>query len=181
MTLTEIIVGALQRLDRGTDNQTIDHYRGKFTLYANKAIQIIARQYRACRKETATLSGGTFRLDDLERQCVKVLDVKANGKSVDYWQEVDGSGEFVAATEEPAVDVFYRFLPQTVSSSSDVPELPKHMHDMIVNYVVACERCGGDPDTQGTASADFQLFNSQLASIERCTLGQPRARRLINY
>jgi hypothetical protein len=55
------------------------------------------------------------------------------------------------------------------------------MHDLITHYVVACERCGGDPETQGTSSADFQLFNEGLREILRETRGEPRSYNLLNY
>lgn len=181
MTLNEIIVASLERLDRGNDNQTIDHYRAKFTDNANKAVKIIAKQYRGCRKETMALTDGAFSTDDLSRECLKIVEVRDGGKQVDFYQDVDGTGTVTCVTGAASVDVLYRFLPRPMSSTSDVPEIPNHLHDIVPHYIVACERCGGDPDTQGTASADFQLFNARVAEIESCKLGAPRSYKLLNY
>lgn len=181
MTCTEIVVAALDRLGRGTDDQTVDNYWATFLQYANRAIRIIARKYKACRKETVPLTDGVFSTDQLERECVKIVRVVANGQSVGFEQDVDGSGEFTCNTTATEATVYYRFLPKLVVSHIEEPELPRHMHVLITHYIVACERCGGDPDTQGTSSADFEIFNSLVAAIESCKLGQASAYTLDNY
>lgn len=182
MTLNEIIAASLGRLGRGTDEQTIDFYRHTFTDYANRAIKKIALEFKQHRKEAVELDeDGMFDVKSLARGCYAISEVRAAGKSVDFWQEPLGSGFFMCDTKEPTVDVFYRFVPARVSASADVPELPEYMHDLIPLYVVACERCGGDPDTQGTASADFQLFNEGLRELLRETRGEPRSYKLLNY
>ena len=45
----------------------------------------------------------------------------------------------------------------------------------------ACDRCGGDPNTQSTASADFQMFNAALGAILPASRGEPRSYKLKNY
>ena len=181
MTCTEIVVAALDRLGRGTDDQTVENYWSTFLQYANRAIRIIARRYKACRREIVPLTDGVFSVDQLERECLKIVRVMADGRSVGFEQDVDGSGEFTCDTTAPEVAVYYRFLPKFVVSHTEVPELPNRMHEIIVHYIVACERFGGDPDTQGTASADFEIFNSLVAAIESCKLGQASAYTLDNY
>jgi len=47
--------------------------------------------------------------------------------------------------------------------------------------VLAWESLPADPDTQGTSSADFEIFNSLVAAIESCKLGQASAYTLDNY
>lgn len=182
MTLNEIIAAALGRLGRGNDEQTIDHYRSTFTDYANRAVKKISLKFKQTRKETIVLDEEyMFSVGDLSRQCYKILAVRAAGKHVDFFQDPPGSGDFVCRTKEPEVDVTYRFVPNKLSAPSDVPELPEYMHDIIVHYIVACERCGGDPETQGTSSADFQLFNQELSELLRETRGEPRSYKLMNY
>lgn len=182
MTLNEIIASSLGRLNRGTDEQTIDFYRFTFTDYANRAIKKLAYRFKQCRKETVELDNShAFDVKSLQRGCYKIMDVRAAGKSVDFWQEPMGSGFFMCDTKETAVDVVYQFVPPRISASADRPELPEHMHDLIPLYVVACERCGGDPETQGTASADFQLFNDGIQELQRETRGEPRSYKLLNY
>lgn len=183
MTLDEIIVSALQRLDRGTDTQTITQYRPLFTKYANKAVKLISAEYKGCRKETVELDGdSSFDITDLTRECTKIVKISdGSHKAIEWWQDPPGSGIVVVDTNESVVSVTYRFVPQELSSTIDVPELPSMFHDIIPYYIVACERAGGDPSTQSTASADFQLFNQQIREMCRSHMGERRAYELINY
>lgn len=182
MTLDEIIVSALRRLDRGVDTQTITDYRSLFTMYANKAVKLIAEEYKACRKESVTLdSDSSFDVTTLERECMKIVKITDADGTLDWWQDPPGSGIVVVDTKQPQVSVTYRFVPQELSSTVDVPELPSMFHDIIPYYIVACERAGGDPQTQSTASIDFQLFNQQLDLMCRSHLGERRAYELLNY
>ena len=176
------MTAALNRLSRGTDSLTVDNNRAAFLDSANKALRIIARQYQPVRRDLIELSDEkTFSTDDLERECTKITKVVVNGSEVGYEQDVNGSGEFTVETTEDECYVYYRYVPKMLSNDIDVPEIPKHMHEYIVHYVVACERCGGDPYTQGTSSVDFQIFDQFVRSIESCKLGQPSAYRLVNY
>ena len=181
MTLNEIIVASLLRLNRGTDTQTIRTYRDVFTDSANKAIRKIALRYKQSRKETIVLSDGSFNVRALSRNCIRIDEVRSSGKAIDFWQDPPGSGIVFCNTESNSVDVVYRYLPERLSSTTDTPDLPEYAHDLIVHYVVACERCGGDPGTQGTASADFQMFQTGLAELGRSNMGEPRSYKLLNY
>lgn len=181
MNLNGIITAALNRLHRYPNQQTIDNYQAAFTDYANRAIKIMALRFRQCRKETVTLVDGAFNVADLERQCIRIVEVRAKNGTIGFYQDYPGSGVFKCDTNEPAVDVIYEYYPALLANVTDTPELPSHMHDIIPFYIVACERCGGDPNTQGTASADFQLFNTQLAELERSARGDPQSYKLLNY
>ena len=182
MTLTEIIVASLERLGRGTDNQTIKRYRPSFTNYANKAVFLIAKRYKPCKMESVPVTNETFNISSLTREPIRLLRVLDNGSEVSYEQTYNGSGIFtVSGVTSATVDVVYRFVPKTLSNSQDVPELPEYTHDAIVNYVVASARAGGDPDTQASASFDFQLFNEQLRGIHPSDLGQTSASKITNY
>ena len=182
MTLAEITASALQRLHYGSDTQTVETYRDAFADYANRAIRKIAARFKQNRKDTVQLSDAdTFNVNDLSRECIRITEVRANGSSIDFWQDVPGSGEFSCDTDADSVDVVYRFVPKPLENTIDVPELPGHLHDMIVYYVVACERAGGDPGTQKTSSVDFQLFNACLADIRPASRGEPRSFKLNNY
>lgn len=182
MTLNEIMASALQRLRYGTDTQTVETYRDAFADYANRAVRKIANRYKQSRKETVELTDAdTFDANALSRGCLHIDEVRASGRAVDFWQDVPGSGEFTCDTDADSVEVVYRFVPKQLENPIDVPELPAHLHDMIVHYVVACERCGGDPSTQGTSSADFQMFNAALSDINPASRGEARSYKLLNY
>ena len=183
MTLDELIVSALRRLDRGTDTQTIQAYRPVFTVYANKACKKIAEEYKACRKETVALDADhSFNVTSLQRGCYKIMGIKDSKKDwLEFWQDPPGSGIVVCDTTDASVSVTYRYVPRELTSTVDIPELPEMFHDIIPYYIVACERAGGDPQTQSTASVDYQMFNDQLASICASHLGEFRAYELKNY
>lgn len=184
MTLTEIMVAALNDMERGTDSQTIARHRDSFTLHANEAVRLICERYRPCKKQTLTITNSTINTANLDHTPIRIKSVTVDGSEVDFEQTFDGSGIFTLdggnATAATA-DVIYRFSPQKLSNGKDVPEIPTYMHDMIVHYVVACARAGGDPDTQSTSSAGFQLFNRELMEIKPSHLGQPSSRKLKNY
>lgn len=182
MTLNDIISSSLTMLERGADAQTIDHYRAQFTKYANDAVFELARRFKQQRRETVALMDGTFDVAQLSRECLRVTQVLVDGKPVLYRQNPWGSGVFrVAASGAEEAEVHYRFVPRDMESSTDVPELPAYMHRLIPYYVAACQRCGGDPDTQGTSSAHFALFNSMVSNLQRETRGEPQSFRLLHY
>ena len=145
-------------------------------------VLLIARRYKPCKMETVAVTSSTFNIASLTREPIRIMKVLDNGIEVSYEQTYNGSGIFtVAGVTAATVDVIYRFVPKTLSNSQDVPELPEYTHDAIVNYVVASARAGGDPNTQSSASFDFQLFNEQLQNIHPSDLGQPSARKITNY
>ena len=181
MTLNDIISASLVMLERGSDAHTIDHYRAQFTKYANDAVEEIINRVKQERKEIVTLENRGFSVNDLERSCLRVTSVRVNGKPVYYQQDPEGSGNFVVATSADEVEVYYRFYPKPMSSSTDQPELPEHMHSVIPYYVVACQRCGGDPYMQGTSSAHFSIFNEKVRNLERLHRGEPSSFKLLNY
>ena len=181
MTLNDIISTSLVMLERGTDAHTIDHYRAQFTKYANDAVEEIIKRVKQERKQVFVLSIGTFSVNDLERGCIRVTMVRANGSPVFYQQDPEGSGIFVVNTDAEEVEVYYRFYPKPMSSSTDTPELPEHMHSVIPYYVVACTRCGGDPYTQGASSAHFSIFNNKVRDLERMHRGEPNSFKLLHY
>jgi hypothetical protein len=197
MTLNDIISTSLVMLERGTDAHTIDHYRAQFTKYANDAVEEIIQRVKQERKETLskwkneeepdTRKSGvlnddnTFHVNTLERSCLRVTAVFADGKPVFYKQNPAGSGNFVVHSDADEIEVYYRYFPKPMSSSTDQPELPEHMHSVIPYYVVACTRCGGDPYMQGASSAHFSIFNEKVYNLERMHRGEPSSFKLLFY
>ena len=60
MNLKEIIEATLIELDRGTEADTVAMYADKFTMYANEAVDEIARRFKACITEFTQLSGDKY-------------------------------------------------------------------------------------------------------------------------
>ena len=56
MNLREIIEATLIELDRGTEADTVAMYAKKFTMYANEAVEEIARRFKVCTLNFTELS-----------------------------------------------------------------------------------------------------------------------------
>lgn len=185
MTLLDIISRTLSLMELGTDAHTIENYREQFTHYANEAVMEILRRIKQERCDTVELSEDlTFGIDQLERECSRVVRVEADGKQLRFWQKPHGSGVFYVSPVPDGVttvDVYYRYIPKEMVNTYDVPEIPNYMHHIIPYYVQAMERCGGDPNTQATSNAHFQIFNQKLYAFEREARGEPSSFSLLNY
>lgn len=81
----------------------------------------------------------------------------------------------------PVASVVYRPIPRPLVNGTDVPEIPEEYHHLVMHYVVACERCGGDPSTQATSSADFSLFRQGLDNVYPASKGMLPAHQLMWY
>lgn len=180
MTLNDIIVSALGMLERGRDAQTIDTYRDQFTYYANLAVREISLKFKRTKKETVALTDKQFNMSALANECIRVEAVLDGEDKIDFYQDPPGSGEFVCDTESATVDVVYRYCPILLTSPTDEPDLPERAHRLIPIYIVACQRCGGDPNTQGTSAAHFALFQRGLSALERESRGEPSSFKLHN-
>lgn len=184
MTLLDIIKAALVDLDRGTDASTIAMYTEKFTVYANEACREIANRFKVCREEEVTLDDtGSFSVVALTRDCSRITRVRDTAKLYDYYQPVHG-GETVTvrdAAADASVLVEYRFVPMPMKELDDTPDLPSYQHTLIPLYVRAREQCGQDPNTQGTASAFFSLFNARITDLEREARAMPDSFKLDHY
>lgn len=179
MTLNNIIMSALRQLERGTDAQTIDSYQGTFTDYVNEALRLIARsRYKQTRQDIVKLDeNGCFNLADLERECIRIETVNGGTGFTQLITGVISCG----GKEGDEVKVVYRFMPKLLSSTAEVPEVPERMHGAIASYVVARHRVSsGDPNMQAAAAYHFDLFNRELALLERETHGTPDSFKLKN-
>jgi len=181
MTLGEIIQKSLQRLEFGSDPQAVEAMEPIFTAYANQAIRKIALQYRKTRKQTLTLVDSQFLLSSLTYGCIKIVSVSDSTGDIVYYQDPVGSETYTCETEEATVDVVYQYYPATLTMRSETPDVPLSIHDAITHYIVACYRAGGDPDTQATASIDYQLFSVALKGLGTATTSNPRSSKIKNW
>jgi len=197
MTLNEIMASALQRLGRGNDPQTIEAYRDVFADYANEAVRQIAERFIAQLAEEVTLQTADedsrypglryVKMSDLTHKCRRIERIEVGGVPRMYIQVPQGSAEFFVYLKSKELDaydkavVYYRPIPATLENTVDVPEVPEYTHYLIVHWIVAMERAGGDPNMQGTSGIDFQLFNQGLNSITNAHYGEPRGNRLLGY
>lgn len=164
MTLNDIIVSALAQLDRGHDSQTIDDWRDKLTRYANEAVIDLATLLKLRRTDTLAVANGEINVLLLPKTCVKVLSVTQNGMELAFTQGSTNTNIAVSTTGN--VSVHYRYLPDDMSSPTDVPQTPEYTHGLIVSYVVARERASQDPSMQRGANVYFELYNAGKRTLK---------------
>lgn len=168
MTLNEIIVCALEQLGRGHDQRSVDTWRHKFTRFANDAVCDLAATMKVYQTETIKVNGSTVDTVKLKRRCLKVLEILQDGFPVKF--TVGEASGVVCVRATGFVDICYRYMPETLSLPSDVPEIPEYMHGLVVSYVVARERMSGDTSTQRGADAYMQLYeNAKMRLLSAST------------
>ncbi|MBQ9832626.1 MAG: hypothetical protein IJO48_02730 [Clostridia bacterium] len=180
MTLNDIIVSALAQLDRGHDAQNLDIWRDKLTRFADEAIIDLASVIKPRRTDTVTVSGKTLDVRTLPRQCVKVLSVKKDDVMLLFKDDSTSSEIFIPALNDTdTVNITYIYIPGTLSSATDEPEIPKWYHGLIVCYVVARERSSGEVGIQKGGNIYFQMYEAGKRNI-RPHLGSIENYKLLN-
>ncbi|MDL2259227.1 hypothetical protein LJC42_08820 [Eubacteriales bacterium OttesenSCG-928-K08] len=178
MTLNDIIVSALAQLDRGHDGQTLDIWRDKFTHYANEAVLDIARSLRLRRSDTLEVKEGYIDTSELPRCCAKILRMDRENVRVPFAVGPSTTKIRVYCPDGPVL-VQYRYLPNDMTSPSDVPGLPAACHKSVVTYVVARERASADPSMQRGANLYFEIYNADKRRL-RAMLGEPDSYEFFN-
>lgn len=167
MTLQEILTGALQQLDRGTDAQTVELWRDKLTAFINDAIVDLANDFALRRTDTVRLNKGRIDLGELPRDCVKVLVLTIDGKR---WPFHYGSGNaeiFVPGALCGEAEICYRYVPLRVSADTDVPDIPEWAQGLLALYAVGRERAGGDGTSMSAARACFELYGAGKRTLRK--------------
>lgn len=82
MNLQEIIEATLIELDRGTEADTVAMYAKKFTVFANEAVDEIARRFKVCTIDFTTLEGDKYpgfdiSSSDFSHACKRITKVMA--------------------------------------------------------------------------------------------------------
>lgn len=178
MTLNDIIVSALAQLDRGHDAQSLDVWRDKLTRFANDAVTDLCLSYQPRRTEAVESIDGTVSTAALSRGCRKVLTVKRAGAYEDFY-DGDGSESILLSGGPGQVEVTYRSVPKEMFASGDEPDLPAHLHPLIVTYVVGRERAAGEVSQQRGGNIYFQMYEAGKAAI-RPHMGGADSYRILN-
>ena len=81
MNLKDIIEATLIELDRGTAADTIERYAQKFTMYANEAVDEIARRFQVCATDVTQLSGDKYpgfdlTTGDFSHACKRIKEIR---------------------------------------------------------------------------------------------------------
>lgn len=144
MNLKEIIEATLIELDRGTEADTVAMYANKFTMYANEAVDEIARRFKVCTFDFTVLQGDEYpgfdiSSSDFSHACKRITkvmpavyhedtdsyEVLLNKRPYDFKQFVHGQpfihvlGRRAKAGE--TVGVEYLYVPNPMSASSLQP------------------------------------------------------------
>lgn len=165
MTLNDIIVSALAQLNRGHDSQTVDIWRDKLIGFVNDAAQDLGKVLGLRRSDALNVVNGEIDVSQLPRSCYRVLSITQNGIQVSFDQgSATGKLKVLA---DGAVTVEYRYMPRPLSSPTDIPELPEHVHPLIATYVVARERGSQDPTMQRGANVYFEMYQAGKEGLRK--------------
>jgi len=177
VTLNQIITAALERLGRTTDSQQQDEWSAKFTRMVNDGIYDLATYLKLRRTDPLPVEAGEIDVDALPYRCLKVLGVEKAGVTLGF-----SRGSATAKLKVPAeceVSVEYRYIPNNLSSDTDVPGIPERLHWLLVSYVCAREYQSADENTQRRANLYFQEYQEGKA-VARETYGEAETYAFIN-
>ena len=158
MTLKELLTGALQQLDRGTDAQTLELWRDKLARYLNDAVIDLSGTLQPRRTDPLPLADKQVDLSGLPRPCVKVLAIHRAGERLPFYYGVGTGILHVPGARDGAVDVTYRYLPMPLEADTDEPDLPAWSHSALIAYAVGRERASGDNISLSAARACFEIY-----------------------
>lgn len=178
MTLDQIIVAALEQLERSNDAQTQGTWSDKFTQLANEGLIDLAQALKMWRTDAATVGAdGELSIEGLPYECIKVIDVRQDGKSVGFSR---GKTTFTLSVPVTgAVDVEYRYIPKALSSGTDEPGIPERLHSLLVTYVCAREFTTNDEQTQRRSNIFYELYQTAKMQAQK-TYGEPETYAIVN-
>lgn len=177
MTLIEIISAALQQLGYTTDAQTQKIWRAKFTQLANEGMVDLSEAINLRRTDSISVSNGEISIGDLPYECMKVLKISQDGTEITMSK--GKATDKIAVSATGSVDVEYRYLPNNMSSDTDKPGIPTHLHSLIVTYICACHHMTANVDTQGRYNAVYNKYLSGKTKARK-HYGEPENYKIIN-
>ncbi len=177
MTLNDIIVSALEQLDRGHDASLLDKWRNKFTQFANEALYDIAYSLKMFKTEKVTAQENYIDLKNLSRECIQVKNVSLSGTPVPFHEGTSSDEIYVGASGE--YEITYTFLPSKLSMPSDIPEIPENLHSLIVCYVVGRELMSGEASVHQRSNSYISVYEQGKKRIESSSF-QSSSHKILN-
>lgn len=177
MTLISIITDALATIGRSTDQQSMEAWRQKFTIFANDGARDLAEYLELRRTDTVTAEDGQIEISDLPMECVKIVSVKQNGSDLTFTTAPDSDHVYVGTNGE--VDVEYRYLPKKMENDIDTPGIPDALHHLLVPYVVFREHMTAEPRMQRRGDLFWQNYNDGRIKARK-TYGEYNTYKLAN-
>jgi len=179
MTAQQIIEQALNIMQYGTDQA--DEFFPSFRIYLDFAARDIASDAQLYTTEDVDLVDGSFNVAILQKTCSRVMRVTQDGREL-YTVVGDSFGDIkVQGAKEEPVRVKYLYVPRPIVELFDKPDVPEQFFPIIANYIVACHKGNGNPNTQGEASLYFQLYQTDKRNLIRFLRGTTESFELKNY
>lgn len=172
MTLAQIIAAALEQLDRSNDAQMQEVWGDKLTRLANDGLIDLAAALRLRRNDEVEVHDGVIDISTLPYECLKIIGISQDGKRYRFWRD-QTTYEF-KTDAEGKVRIEYRYLPDQLSSNTDIPGIPERLHSLLVTYIVAREYTTNDAATQRRAEYFYQLYEQGKRRAEKM-YGEPAA------
>ena len=153
MTLLQLLIAALDELERPHDEATLALWRERLTAYANEAIADLYATFRPWRRESLTPQNGVLTLTALTMPCSKVLGLERDGVRIPFYYGTD-TNELV---------------------------IPGWGNDpLIVLYMVARDRAHGDPAAQNGSRLRLSVYEAQKRRL-KLDYDEPSGCRICNY
>ena len=166
MTLIELILAALDELERPHDADTIALWRERLTAYANEAVSDLFAAFRPWRRETLTPVNGVLHLCELSLPCGKVLGLEDGGMRIPFHYGTDADELIVPGWGEKPLTVVYRYAPGVLKNDADTTTLPSVCDPLIVLYMVARDRAHGDLAAQNGSRLRLSLYEAQKRRLK---------------
>lgn len=174
MTLNEILSLSLTELNRTTDAQQVEAWRGRLVPYINAGMRDLARYLQLRRTDTVTANGKTVNVSDLPHACVKVVSVKQDSKDIPF--NSSNFSDRISVDRDGEMQVEYRYIPNDVRNDTDVPAIPAVLHHMLVTYAAYREHLATDPRR---ADGYLQMYEIEKRDLRK-TIGERDTYNIIN-
>ncbi len=166
MNARELIKLTLSNINEDTDDTTVNEYREKVLQAVNQGYcEVIRSRYRPAATEEMPLTGGKFSLGSLLKKCMRV-DTVTSLQGVPLFYTINAETVVTVLTDEPTVQVTYRYMPEPLAQDTDEPEMPMDQHACLADY--AAYRMLGTGSRARQLRGDFFLaaFLRALARIQ---------------
>lgn len=174
MTLSEILSQTLTELNRTTDAQQVEAWRGRIVPYINEGMRDLARYLQLRRTDTVTATDKTINVSDLPHACIKVVSVTQDSRDIGF--RLSSFSDRISVDTDGEMQVEYRYIPTDIKNDTDVPGIPQALHRMLVTYAAYRENLANDPRR---ADGYRQMYEIDKRFLRK-TMGEEDTYNIIN-
>lgn len=178
MTLQELIVAALEELNRPTDTAETAARKAQFTRFANEALIDITSCYRLWRRDEVSVAEDRVDCSGLPQTMVKALALKRDGVRIPFYYGADANTLHTKGIADGAAELTYRYMPAPLEELTDVPDIPEFLHPLIVTFIVARERIQLDSVAQSGSKTNLNLYETMKRRL-RVLMDAPEDQSII--